>query len=43
MSTLVSILVYATAVLIGLGLFSVAMVAVGGWLVASTDEPDAGH
>lgn len=43
MSTLVSILVYSTAVLIGLSLFSVGMVVVGGWLVQTTDDPDAGH
>ncbi len=43
MSTFVSILVFSTAVLIGLGLFAVGMVVVGGWLVQTTDDPDTGH
>lgn len=43
MSTFVSISIYATLVLVGLIAFSAAMIGLGGWLVANTDDVDADH
>lgn len=43
MSTFVAIMVYATAVLIGLVVLSAAFVLAAGWVVRHTDQPDAGH
>ena len=43
MSTFVSISIYATLVLVGLIAFSGAMIGLGGWLVATTDDADADH
>lgn len=43
MSTFVSISMYAALVLVGLTVFSAAMVGLGGWLVAHTDDADAHH
>jgi len=42
-STFVSIMVYATAVLVGLVALSGAFLLAAGWVVRHTDEPDAGH
>lgn len=43
MSTFVSISIYAVLVMIGLTVFSAAMVGLGGWLVKNTDDADAHH
>ena len=43
MSTFVSIMIYATAVLAGLTALSVGFVFAAGWLVRHTDQPDPGH
>ena len=43
MSTFVAIMVYATAVLIGLVGLSAAFVLAAGWVVRHTDQPDAGR
>jgi len=42
-STFVSISIYATLVLFALIAFSGAMIGLGGWLVANTDDADADH
>jgi hypothetical protein len=42
-STFVSIMTYATAVLAGLLGLSVAFVLAAVWLVRHTDQPDPGH
>jgi biotin transporter BioY len=42
-STFLSISLYATLVLVGLTVFSAAMIGLGGWLVANTDDADADH
>ncbi len=43
MSTFVSIMVYATFVLVGLVALSAAFILAAGWIVRHTDQPDAGH
>lgn len=43
MTTFLSIGMYAVLVLAGLVVFAGAMVAVGGWLVKNTHDPDAHH
>jgi hypothetical protein len=42
-STFVSIMIYATAVLGGLLGLSVAFILAADWLVRHTDQPDPGH
>jgi hypothetical protein len=42
-STFVSIMIYAGAVLAGLTALSAAFVIAAGWLVRHTDQPDPGH
>jgi hypothetical protein len=42
-STFVSISIYATLILVGLTAFSAALIGLGGWLVANTDDADAAH
>jgi len=42
-STLTSIALYSVLVLVGLTVFAGAMVALGGWLVQNTRDPDAHH
>jgi hypothetical protein len=42
-STFVSIMIYATAVLAGLVAVSAAFIFAAHWLVRHTDQPDAGH
>lgn len=43
MSTFVAIMVYATAVLIGLVALSGAFLLAAGWVVRHTDEPESAH
>ena len=43
MSTIISISIYAMLVLVGLIVFAGAMIGLGGWLVATTDDADADH
>ena len=43
MSTFLSISLYATLILVGLTVFSAALIGLGGWLVATTEDPDADH
>lgn len=43
MSTLTSIALYSVLVLVGLTVFSAALVVLGGWLVQNTHDPDAHH
>ena len=43
MSTFVAISIYATLILVGLIAFSGAMIGLGGWLVANTEDADAQH
>jgi hypothetical protein len=42
-STFVSIMIYAIAVLAGLTALSVGFVFAAGWLVRHTDPPEHGH
>jgi len=42
-STFAAIMIYSTAVLVGLVGLSAALVLAAGWLVRHTDQPDAGH
>jgi hypothetical protein len=42
-STLTSIALYSVLVLVGLTVFAAALVALGGWLVQNTHDPDAHH
>lgn len=43
MSTFVSIMIYAAAVLAGLTALSGAFIFAAGWVVRHTDQPEPGH
>lgn len=43
MSTFISIMVYGTAVLIGLTALAGVFILASSWVTRNTDEPDASH